>query len=162
MDLRKNIRHVLNEEMDNRKIFLNQMNKFGLLNLLKMSGIPYDKLFSLGIGPEHLTRKIKQEFIQDVAQSLRGIYLIEHDIEPIFYNENETEYREITYLGLIKVSVTVWYKVTHDISGEFGVLYYNLNDNIIDNKVKQNSIKEIGTTITSYFPFKFLFYLHSE
>jgi hypothetical protein len=30
------------------------------------------------------------------------------------------------------------------------------------NKVKQNSIKEIGTTITSYFPFKFLFYLHSE
>ncbi len=62
MDLRKNIRHVLNEEMDNRKIFLNQMNKFGLLNLLKMSGMSYDKLFSFGIGPEHLTRKIIPKF----------------------------------------------------------------------------------------------------
>jgi len=30
------------------------------------------------------------------------------------------------------------------------------------NKIKQNSIKEIGKTITSYFPFKFLFYLHGE
>jgi hypothetical protein len=246
MDLRKNIRHFLNEEIDNRKIFLNQMNKFGLLNLLKMSGVSYGKLFSLGIGPEHLTRKIKQEFIQDVIQSLGGINLIEYDIEPIFYNQNDTDYEEITYLGVNKVAVTVWYTVTNDISAEFGVLYHNLNDNIIDeifdivvelydnddiitestnkededtekfdkleyfikkatklinkmkfdaikrvefeynkeiegfnvniiydrqfaidnpknfNKVKQNSIKEIGTTITSYFPFKFLFYLHSE
>jgi hypothetical protein len=246
MDLRKNIRHVLNEEMDNRKIFLNQMNKFGLLNLLKMSGVSYGKLFSLGIGPEHLTRKIKQEFIQDVIQSSGVIHLLEYDIEPIFYNQNDTDYEEITYLGVNKVAVTVWYTVTNDISAEFGVLYHNLNDNIIDeifdivvelygnndiitentkkkdediekfdkveyfikkatklinkmkfdaikrvefeynkeiegfnvniiydrqfaidnpknfNKVKQNSIKEIGTTITSYFPFKFLFYLHSE
>jgi hypothetical protein len=30
------------------------------------------------------------------------------------------------------------------------------------NKVKQNFIKEIGSTITSYFPFKFFFYLYSE
>lgn len=246
MDLRKNIRHVLNEEMDNRKIFLNQMNKFGLLNLLKISGVSYGKLFSLGIGPEHLTRKIKQEFIQDVIQSSGVIHLLEYDIEPIFYNQNDTDYEEITYLGVNKVAVTVWYTVTNDISAEFGVLYHNLNDNIIDeifdivvelygnndiitentnkededtekfdkveyfikkatklinkmkfdaikrvefeynkeiegfnvniiydrqfaidnpknfNKVKQNSIKEIGTTITSYFPFKFLFYLHSE
>jgi hypothetical protein len=246
MDLRKNIRHFLNEEIDNRKIFLNQMNKFGLLNLLKMSGVSYGKLFSLGIGPEHLTRKIKQEFIQDVIQSSGVIHLLEYDIEPIFYNQNDTDYEEITYLGVNKVAVTVWYTVTNDISAEFGVLYHNLNDNIIDeifdiavelygnndiitentnkededtekfdkveffikkanklinkmkfnavkrvefeynkeiegfnvniiydrqfaidnpknfNKVKQNSIKEIGTTITSYFPFKFLFYLHSE
>ena len=30
------------------------------------------------------------------------------------------------------------------------------------NKVKQNSLKEIGSTITSYFPFKFYFYIHYE
>ena len=246
MDLRKNIRHVLNEEMDNRKIFLNQMNKFGLLNLLKMSGVSYGKLFSLGIGPEHLTRKIKQEFIQDVIQSSGVIHLLEYDIEPIFYNQNDTDYEEITYLGVNKVAVTVWYTVTNDISAEFGVLYHNLNDNIIDeifdivvelygnndiitentnkededtekfdkveffikkanklinkmkfnavkridfdydemmdgyhvniffdkqlainnpknfNKVKQNAIKEIGSTVTSYFPFKFYFYIHYQ
>ena len=246
MDLRKNIRHVLNEEMDNRKIFLNQMNKFGLLNLLKISGMSYGKLFSLGIGDEHLTRKIKQEFIQDVIQSLGVIHLLEYDIEPIFYNQNDTDYEEITYLGVNKVAVTVWYTVTNDISAEFGVLYHNLNDNIIDeifdivvelydnndiitentnkedkdtkkfdkveyfikkanklintikfnavkrinfdydemmdgyhvniffdkqfaidnpknfNKVKQNSIQEIGSTVTSYFPFKFYFYIHYQ
>ena len=30
------------------------------------------------------------------------------------------------------------------------------------NKVKQNFVKEIGSTITSYFPFKFFIYLYSE
>jgi hypothetical protein len=30
------------------------------------------------------------------------------------------------------------------------------------NKVKQKAVQEIGTTVTSYFPFKFLFYLHYE
>jgi len=30
------------------------------------------------------------------------------------------------------------------------------------NKVKQEAVKEIGSTVTSYFPFKFYFYLHYE
>jgi len=30
------------------------------------------------------------------------------------------------------------------------------------NKVKQKAVREIGSTVTSYFPFKFLFYLHYE
>ena len=30
------------------------------------------------------------------------------------------------------------------------------------NKVKQNSIKEIGSTVTGYFPFKFYFYTHYQ
>jgi len=30
------------------------------------------------------------------------------------------------------------------------------------NKVKQESIKEIGATITTFFPFKFYFYTHYE
>ena len=30
------------------------------------------------------------------------------------------------------------------------------------NKVKQKAVQEIGSTVTSYFPFKFLFYLHYE
>lgn len=50
----------------------------------------------------------------------------------IYYNRNNTEYREITYLGINKVSVTVWNNETNDIEGEFGVLYHNLNDDMID------------------------------
>jgi hypothetical protein len=30
------------------------------------------------------------------------------------------------------------------------------------NRVKQKAVQEIGSTVTSYFPFKFLFYLHYE
>ena len=30
------------------------------------------------------------------------------------------------------------------------------------NKVKQEAVKEIGSTVTSYFPYKFYFYLHYE
>ena len=30
------------------------------------------------------------------------------------------------------------------------------------NKVKQNSIQEIGSTVTTYFPFKFYFYIHYQ
>ena len=30
------------------------------------------------------------------------------------------------------------------------------------NKVKQNSIQEIGSTVTTYFPFKFYFYVHYQ
>ena len=30
------------------------------------------------------------------------------------------------------------------------------------NKVKQNAIQEIGSTVTSYFPFKFYFYVHYQ
>ena len=30
------------------------------------------------------------------------------------------------------------------------------------NKVKQNAIKEIGSTITTFFPFKFYIYLHYD
>ena len=39
---------------------------------------------------------------------------------------------EITYLGVNKVSVTVWDRESNDIEGEFGVLYHNLNDDTID------------------------------
>jgi hypothetical protein len=123
----------VNENFSNLKEkLINQIEKNGLKYALDMTSLSYNKLW-LTIGDEYLTRKIKQEFIQDFFKSLGyGIGLIEFDIEPIYLNSNEKEYREISYLGINKVSVTVWDRETNDIEGEFGVLYDNLNDDMID------------------------------
>jgi hypothetical protein len=111
---------------------INQIEKNGLKLVLDITNFSYTKLWSI-IGDEYLTRKIKQEFIQDFFKSFGyGIALIEFEIDPIYYSSNDKEYREITYLGINKVSVTVWDRESNDIEGEFGVLYHNLNDDMID------------------------------
>ena len=116
-----------------RDRILNRIEKFGLKVTLDMTGMSYGKLFDIGIGPEYFTRKIKQEFIQNYFKELGyGIGLPEIDVDPIFWSENEKEYREIFYLGASKVSIIVWNKETWDTEGEYGVLYHNLSDDMID------------------------------
>lgn len=133
MNLLRTIKKILSEEHKFLEVILDQISKIGLYPTLKITGLSYTKLFSMGIGPEYFTRKIKQEFIQDFFKSLGyGVSLIEFNTEPIYYNSNEKEYREISYLGINKVAVTVWDRETNDIEGEFGVLYHNLNDDMID------------------------------
>ena len=116
-----------------RDRILNRIEKFGLKVTLDMTGMSYGKLFSIGIGPEYFTRKIKQEFIQNYFKELGyGVGLPEIDVDPIFYSQNENEYREIYYLGASKVSIMVWDKESGDTEGEFGVSYHNLSDGMID------------------------------
>lgn len=116
-----------------RDRIVTQIEKLGLFKTLEMLSLSYTKIFGMGIGPEYLTRDIKQQFIQDFFKDLGyGISLFEIDEEPIFFNENEFEYREIIYIGQSKVSVQIWTKENWEAEGEFGVLYYNLDDDIID------------------------------
>lgn len=115
-----------------RDRILNRIEKFGLKVTLDMTGMSYGKLFSIGIGPEYFTRKIKQEFIQNYFKDLGyGVGLPEIDVDPIFYSQNENEYREIFYLGASKVSIIVWDKESGDTEGEYGVSYHNLSDDMI-------------------------------
>ena len=133
MKLRETIKQILRESSNFRDNLIQQINLRGLFFVLKITGLSYTKLFSIGIGPEYFTRKIKQEFIQDYFKNLGyGVSLIEIDESPIFYDENEDEYREIIYIGQSKVSVVVWTKIDWNAEGEFGVLYHNLSDNMID------------------------------
>lgn len=112
---------------------LKTIQKFGLKVTLDMTGMSYGKLFSIGIGPEYFTRKIKQEFIQNYFKDLGyGIGLPEIDVDPIFYSQNENEYREIYYLGESKVGIIVWEKESRDSIGDYGVSYHNLSDDMID------------------------------
>lgn len=116
-----------------RDRILNRIEKFGLKVTLDMTGMSYGKLFSIGIGPEYFTRKIKQEFIQNYFKDLGyGVGLPEIDEDAIFYSQNENEYREIYYLGESKVSIMVWDKESGDTEGEYGVSYHNLSDDMID------------------------------
>ena len=116
-----------------RDRILNRIEKFGLKVTLDMTGMSHGKLFSIGIGPEYFTRKIKQEFIQNYFKDLGyGVGLPEIDVDPIFYSQNENEYREIYYLGASKVSIMVWDKESGDTEGEYGVSYHNLSDDMID------------------------------
>ena len=46
-----------------RDRIVTQIEKLGLFEALEALSLSYTKLFGLGIGPEYLTRKIKQEFI---------------------------------------------------------------------------------------------------
>jgi len=116
-----------------RDRILKKIEKFGLKVTLDMTGMSYGKLFSIGIGPEYFTRKIKQEFIQNYFKDLGyGVGLPEIDVDPIFYSQNENEYREIFYLGASNVSVIVWDKESWDTEGEYFVSYHNLSDDMID------------------------------
>ena len=116
-----------------RDRILNRIEKFGLKVTLDMTGMSYGKLFSIGIGPEYFTRKIKQEFIQNYFKDLGyGVGLPEIDVDPIFYSQNENEYREIYYLGASKVSIMVWENQSGDTEDEYGVSYHNLSDDMID------------------------------
>lgn len=133
------IRRIIKEstpKSDEGKIrdrIVTQIEKLGLFKTLEMLSLSYIKIFGMGIGPEYLTRDIKQQFIQDFFKDLGyGISLFEIDEEPIFFNENEFEYREIIYIGQSKVSVQIWTKENWEAEGEFGVLYYNLDDDMID------------------------------
>jgi len=116
-----------------RDRIVTQIEKLGLFEVLEVLSLSYTKLFGLGIGPEYLTRKIKQEFIQDYFKNLGyGVSLPEIYEDPIFYSQNENEYREIYYLGASKVGIVVWDKESWETEGEYGVLYYNLDDDMID------------------------------
>ena len=116
-----------------RDRIVTQIEKLGLFEVLEVLSLSYTKLFGLGIGPEYLTRKIKQEFIQDYFKDLGyGVGLPEIDEDPIFYSQNGKLYREIYYLGASKVGIVVWDRESGDAEGEYGVSYHNLSDDMID------------------------------
>ena len=115
------------------RFILNLIDNRGLFEALRILNLTFTELFSLGFETEYFSRKIKQEFIQDYFKDLGyGVGLPEIDVDPIFYSQNENEYREIYYLGASKVSIMVWDKESGDTEGEFGVSYHNLSDGMID------------------------------
>lgn len=131
MLIKERIKKVLREETVKNSL-INLIDKEGLLGSLKLMNINYTKLFSI-IGDEWMTRKIKIGFIKDLMESkLYGFGLGEVGLGPIFYNENEDEYRQIDYIGARGATVDVLPKNVDRADGEFFVSYFGLDDRIIN------------------------------
>jgi len=125
------MKYIINEEVLKNKL-IKTIDKLGLLNTMKFTGLSWVKLTSL-IGMDFITNKIMVEFITQAITEVGPFRLVEIDEDPIFYNQNSEEFREIVYLGTIKVVVDVWSGPNfskHE--GQFGVSYHNLSDHILE------------------------------
>lgn len=125
------MKYIIKEEVLKNKL-IKTIDKLGLLNTMKFTGLSWAKLISV-IGTEFLTNKIMVEFITQAITEVGPFGLVEVDEDPIFYNQNSEEFREIAYLGTIKVVVDVWSGPNFNKhEGEFGVSYHNLSDHILE------------------------------
>ena len=129
--IRESITRILREETAIDRI-VNMIDNEGLLHTLKVMNISFTRLFSI-FGNEWLTRKIQTKFIKDLMELREyGFGLSEVGLEPIFYNENEDEYRQIDYIGQRGVTVDVLPRNVNRPDGEFFVSYFGLDDRIIN------------------------------
>jgi hypothetical protein len=83
----------------------------------------------------------KVNFIKEKVNGLTewiggGIGLVEIDEEPIHYDEDENEIRQIEYLGKNGVTVDVYDADMNRHTGEFNVNYHNLPSQIIEELVE--------------------------
>jgi len=125
------IRKILKEETFKNRI-IDMIENDGLLQALKVTNMSFTRLFSM-IGNEWLTRKIQIKFINDLMEFREyGFGLSEIGLEPIFYSENEDEYRQIDYIGARGATVDVLPRNVNRPDGDFFVSYFGLDDRIIN------------------------------
>lgn len=115
-----------------KESLVSQIETNGLMSVLKITRFTPAKLFSV-IGLDWVNRKIMIKFIKDFVNNVGwGFGLSEIDKDPIFYNSNDEEYREITYLGRNNVGIDVWGGDNFfENLGEFWVDYEALSDKIL-------------------------------
>jgi hypothetical protein len=108
-----------------KETIIDNIDKNGLLDTLKLTNMSFTKLFSM-IGMDFLTNKIMIQFIKDVVDK-NGTFSV-HDIgeDPIYYYKFGDGYREISYFGRKFVSVDV-YNENNNL-GNFHVRYESLDD----------------------------------
>lgn len=133
MLLKESIRKVLKEETAKTRL-ITMIENDGLLHTLKLTNLNFSRLSSL-LGSDWITRKIQIKFIKDLmALRLYGFGLGEAGLDPIYYNENEEEYRQIDYIGERGVTIDVIPKndFSEGIEGDWFQSYFGLEDRILN------------------------------
>ena len=132
MNLIENIQRIntLISENDRDKTIRNLIDKLGISDAIKMAGNYYM------IEP-YLKEIDKINFIKEKVNDLTewiggGVGLVEIDEEPIHYDEDENEIRQIEYLGKDSVTVDVYDADMNSHLGEFNVNYHSLPSQILD------------------------------
>ena len=132
-NLQESIRRILREELSGADKMKKQIHKMGLYQFMKLSGLSWADIVSI-IGVDFLSYKMMADFIPNaINDTVGGFHLTEIDEDPISYSSNEYEERQINYLGANRAIVDVWGGNNFDKNlGEFGVHYYNLPDDILE------------------------------
>lgn len=133
MVLKESIRKVLKEETVKSRL-ISMIENDGLLHALKITNLNFSRLSSL-LGSDWITRKIQIKFIKDLmGLRLYGFGLGEAGLDPIYYNENEEEYRQIDYIGERGVTIDVISKndFVEGIEGDWFQSYFGLEDRILN------------------------------
>ena len=136
MNLIENIQriNVLISENDRDKTIRNMIDKLGISDAIKMAGNYY------AIEP-YLKEIDKVNFIKEKVNDLTewiggGVGLVEIDEEPIHYDEDENEIKQIEYLGKNGVTVDVYDADMNRHTGEFNVNYHSLPSQILNELVE--------------------------
>lgn len=136
MNLIENIQRIntLISENDRDKTIRNMIDKLGISDAIKMAGNYY------AIEP-YLKEIDKVNFIKEKVNDLTewiggGVGLVEIDEEPIHYDEDENEIRQIEYLGKNGVTVDVYDADMNRHLGDFNVQYESLPSQIIEELVE--------------------------
>jgi hypothetical protein len=129
MKLKETIKRVLKED----KIYkvINLINNHGLLSALDYFG-GWKRIQELA-NIEEPTRKMAITFIKDLIKKYGAISVHEIEKDPIFYEKDNIEYKEIDFFGRFTAIGTVWSfddeTESKDI-GEFQLRYEEL-DNVM-------------------------------
>jgi hypothetical protein len=136
MNLIENIQRIntLISENDRDKTIRNMIDKLGISDAIKMTGNYY------AIEP-YLKEIDKVNFIKEKVNDLTewiggGVGLVEIDEEPIHYDEDENEIKQIEYLGKNGVTVDVYDADMNRHTGEFNVNYHSLPSQILNELVE--------------------------
>ena len=116
---------ILNEQKKER--FLEDIEKLGLFQFMKMTGLSYTKIWSIISG--EFTNKVMIDFIKDIIGEYGSFSVYDIDEDPIQYKKVGDEYGEITFFGSIKVTIDV-YEGNNSL-GDFHVMYESMRDNIL-------------------------------
>lgn len=136
MNLIENIQRIntLISENDRDRTIRNMIDKLGISDAIKMAGNYY------AIEP-YLKEIDKVNFIKEKVNDLTewiggGVGLVEIDEEPIHYDEDENELKQIEYLGKNGVTVDVYDADMNRHTGEFNVNYHSLPSQILNELVE--------------------------
>jgi hypothetical protein len=118
---------ILNEQKKER--FLEDIEKLGLFQFMKMTGLSYTKIWAITSG--EFTNKVMIDFIKDIVREYGSFSVYDIDENPIFYFRFGDAYKEITYFSYQRVSVDVF--SGNNNLGNFHVHYENLGDDMLTN-----------------------------
>lgn len=136
MNLQENIERIYEimggviTEDNKNNVIRKMIDSLGLKTTIQMVGDYYT------IEP-YLKEIDKINFIKEKVNDLTewiggGVGLVEIDEEPIHYDEDENEIRQIEYLGKDSVTVDVYDVDMDSHLGEFNVNYHSLPSQILD------------------------------